>query len=402
MNQIATSQWNLPDKIEDLARFALIGREKMTAVRAEIRAIEKLGLAEEVRRQKLEEAQLISEAVLDAEVRIGTLTAALPKAAGGDRRSVDFKTDTAVDFEKPTKAQAIESIGFTPKQVERFETLARHPEVVEQAKAEARERDDIVSRAFVLQKVKAAKREAEATDRLAAIKAAGDSQAGEIIEGDLFDEIHRIGDSSVDLLFADPPYMILDERWDEYENVAGFMDFTKRWLDAVMPKVKPTGRAYISFSQNYQFDLYNLLRDNGFYGLDFGQVIIWNYRNNNKPSDRMMYRFAYEPVFYLYGKDAGPLNLPPESYGETQSNVWTIATPQSNFGEGKYHPAQKPLELLERIIMTGSKPGDLVFDPFGGSGTTAVAAKKLGRRHTLIEKDPEYCRIARGRLCGVE
>jgi len=196
--------------------------------------------------------------------------------------------------------------------------------------------------------------------------------------------------------------MILDERWDEYENVAGFMDFTKRWLDAVMPKVKPTGRTYISFSQNYQFDLYNLLRDNGFYGLDFGQVIIWNYRNNNKPSDRMMYRFAYEPVFYLYGKDAGPLNLPPESYGETQSNVWTIATPQSNFGEGKYHPAQKPLELLERIIMTGSKPGDLVFDPFGGSGTTAVAAKKLGRRHTLIEKDPEYCRIARGRLCGVE
>lgn len=167
MNQIATSQWNLPDKIEDLARFALIGREKMTAVRAEIRAIEKLGLAEEVRRQKLEEAQLISEAVLDAEVRIGTLTAALPKAAGGDRRSVDFKTDTAVDFEKPTKAQAIESIGFTPKQVERFETLARHPEVVEQAKAEARERDDIVSRAFVLQKVQEAKRgpEPEVTAR---------------------------------------------------------------------------------------------------------------------------------------------------------------------------------------------------------------------------------------------
>lgn len=97
MNQIATSQWNLPDKIEDLARFALIGREKMTAVRAEIRAIEKLGLAEEVRRQKLEEAQLISEAVLDAEVRIGTLTAALPKAAGRTNTSGGTEWGTSGD-----------------------------------------------------------------------------------------------------------------------------------------------------------------------------------------------------------------------------------------------------------------------------------------------------------------
>ena len=97
-----------------------------------------------------------------------------------------------------------------------------------------------------------------------------------------------------------------------------------------------------------------------------------------------MYRFAYEPIFYLYGKQADVLNFPPETYGETQSNVWTIATPQSNFKEGKYHPAQKPIELLERIIATGSKEGGTVLDPFAGSGTTGVAAKKLKRDFILI------------------
>ena len=166
--------------------------------------------------------------------------------------------------------------------------------------------------------------------------------AGRIIEGDLFDKIAEIPDNSVDLLFADPPYMILDEQWDKYENVNNFMQFTESWLDIAVPKVKHTGRIYISFSQYYQFDLYNLLHKHNFYGFNFGQVIIWNYRNNNKPSDKKMYRFSYEPIFYLYGKQADVLNFPSETYGETQSNVWTIATPQSNFHEGKYHPAQKP------------------------------------------------------------
>ena len=79
------------------------------------------------------EAQEISEAVLDAEVRIGELMAKVPKASGGDRRSEDFKNNTDVTFEK-TKAEVISDMGFTPMQVSRFETLAAHPEIVEQAK----------------------------------------------------------------------------------------------------------------------------------------------------------------------------------------------------------------------------------------------------------------------------
>lgn len=137
----------LPSNIEDLNKFALIGREKLASIRAEIRAIEKLGLAEEVRRQKLEEAQMISEIVLDAEVRIGSLTVKIPKALN------QYKSACDNDVDSTTKQEAIEKLGFTRKQIERFETLAKHPEIIEEAKAEARERDDIISRAFVLQKI---------------------------------------------------------------------------------------------------------------------------------------------------------------------------------------------------------------------------------------------------------
>ena len=152
MNNISTYQAGLPSNIEDLSKFVLIGREKMVAIRAEIRAIDKLGLAKGVRRQKLEEAQMISEAVLDAEVRIGSLTSLLPKASSGDRKSDGIKICTAEHFEKP-KSESIRALGFSQSQIQRFETLAKHPEIVEQAKADARASEDIISRSLVLSKI---------------------------------------------------------------------------------------------------------------------------------------------------------------------------------------------------------------------------------------------------------
>ena len=100
MNEIVTNTANLPANIEDLSKFVLVGREKLTAVRAEIRAIQKVGLAKEVHEQKLREAQDIADAVLDAEVRIGELTRAMPKAQGfassilpTDGKNVKTKTE---------------------------------------------------------------------------------------------------------------------------------------------------------------------------------------------------------------------------------------------------------------------------------------------------------------------
>ena len=146
-NAVSQRSESLPTMLDELSRFVLVGREKLNAVRAEIRAIDKVGLAQEVRQQKLREAQEISEAVLDAEIRIGQLMAKVPKAVNQYKSA----TDSAV---ASTKTEAIEKAGFTPKQVQRFEALAAHPEIVEQAKAQARENEEVVSRTAVLSMIK--------------------------------------------------------------------------------------------------------------------------------------------------------------------------------------------------------------------------------------------------------
>lgn len=175
MNDLAIKgDANLPTRIEDLAKFVLIGREKLQSVRAEIRAIDHLTLAKGVREQKLAEAQMLSGALLDAERKIGEFTLKMPTAAGGDRKSAAAKNHTGVKFdsvdraeikscsgatfdppkEKP-KAERIKELGFNRMQVHRFEVLAKNPEVVEQVKREAQENDDIPTRSRVLQLVQA-------------------------------------------------------------------------------------------------------------------------------------------------------------------------------------------------------------------------------------------------------
>ena len=219
-----------------------------------------------------------------------------------------------------------------------------------------------------------------------------------LYEGDIFEQITNIADASVDLLNTDPPYMVLDHDWDTFDSLDDFIGFTEKWLKAVMPKIKSTGRAYISFSALYQYEFYDVLKRNNFFGMNFGQTIVWHSKNNNKPFNRHIYRSAYDPIFYLYGKDAPDLNFTADTFGEMQNNVWTIALPQSNFHEGKLHPTQKPLELYRNIVMTGSKEGDTVLDCFAGSGTTAVVCNELGRKSILIERNQEYIGFIKGRI----
>lgn len=142
----------LPDNIQDLSKFVLVGREKLVSVRAEIRAIDKLNLAEEVRVQKREEAQMLSEALLDAEVRIGELLKQIPKDPGR-RTDLQLQDISVPRLEKP-KLEVVQDLGFSPKQAQRFETLAANKDIVEQVKAEARENEDIPTRSRVLQLVK--------------------------------------------------------------------------------------------------------------------------------------------------------------------------------------------------------------------------------------------------------
>lgn len=210
MNGITVSHSNLPANIEELSKFVLVGREKLVAVRAEIRAIDKVGLAQEVRAQKLAEAQDISEAVLDAEVRIGELTSKMPKATrgtGGNRyQSAPVReNNTDVIFSKP-KSEAIQDSGFTPMQISRFQTLAAHPDIVAEAKAEAREKDEIVSRTSVLDKVKAKRQEEKRLERQESIKQQIDSPKTDN-HVDIFttDKKYRV-------IYADPPWSYNDKQ----------------------------------------------------------------------------------------------------------------------------------------------------------------------------------------------
>lgn len=148
-NEIITATQQLPSTLPELSKFVLIGREKLNAVRAEIRAIEKVGLAKEVHEQKLLEAQEIAEAVLDAEAKIGELTAKIPKATANQHMPCNSGD---------TKQEQLKTIGLNRQQANRFERLARHPEKVQEAKQTARKEDRIVTRQDVFNAIKEAKK----------------------------------------------------------------------------------------------------------------------------------------------------------------------------------------------------------------------------------------------------
>ena len=143
MNDLATQEKQLPDNLADLAKFALIGREKLVAVRAEIRAIDKVGLAREVHDQKLEEAQEISEAVLDAEMRMGELLQA-SKIHGGDRRSEKFQG---------AGGSTLKNIGINKHQSVEYQLMANDPETVKKVKEQAREKGEVASRSDVVREI---------------------------------------------------------------------------------------------------------------------------------------------------------------------------------------------------------------------------------------------------------
>ena len=161
INSITTTTERLPDNLNDLSAFVLVGREKLVAVRAEIRAIDRIQVARGVRDQKMEEARMLSEALLDAEVKLGEMTKQIPKApgkrtdlkpadSGVARFSENQQSATDCGATSRPKHEVIRDLGFSPKQVERMETLADNQDLVEEVKARARENDDIPTRTEVL------------------------------------------------------------------------------------------------------------------------------------------------------------------------------------------------------------------------------------------------------------
>lgn len=381
MNEITTNKTQLPTTIDELSKFALIGREKLVAVRAEIRAIEKVGLAEEVRKQKKEEAQEIAEAVLDAEVKLGELIAQVPKATNGGANQYRAKS-TAVSKER-TKAETIKDAGFTQKQAERFETLAKNPDIVEQAKAEARENDDIVSRSLVLNMVKSKKKE----EQLEQAKQHIMEQNRPTVAPKIFvtDCTKAHLKEKCDLLLTDPPYST---------DVTDIEEFVDSWLYRTLEGVKDTGFAYIfigAYPEEVKAYLNAKIPDH----IRLEQILVWTYKNTlgQNPKDR--YKLNYQNCLFYRGINAPMLDCPLTA---EQWAVQEINAPDGRQGD-RYHAWQKPMEIAERFIRHSTKEGDRVYDPFACTGTFLLAAAKLGRKAYGCEIDESNAKIAVERGC---
>lgn len=383
-NGVMRVESNLPSKIEDLAQFVLVGRDKLAMVRAGIKALDKLDVAEGVRQQKKEEAQMLAEALLDAEVKIGEILARMPKASGGDRKSNVFKSDNAVVFDshKPTietKQEAIAKLGFDKKQAERFQTLAANKEIVEQIKQEARENDDLATRTAVLQVVKERQKEmhkVEKHEALVKIKEELTKNISKNIDQEIEKGWYKLGNQFlyfgsnldkefIDFLphasfaFADPPYNANVDKWDSGFNWQ--LDYLEEKADIVA--VTPGGwnacNFYKETNMNYIWEMFCWITN----GMTHGRC---GYANVIKTA--------------IFGKVKPKIS----------QDFWKINIDISATEDTK-HKGRKPYDFMYHLIDIFSKEGDTIIDPFAGSGTTLLMCEKMNRVSYNAELDKQYC-----------
>ena len=159
MNELVTHSAQLPDTIEDLTQFVLVGKSKLNAYMLKLRTVNRLSIAQEIRNQTLEETQELANALIAAEQRIGELLLSIPKASGGDRRSEDFKNDSSVNFEK-TKSETISDMGYGEREARDYQQMAKNPEIVRKVIEEATANGEVVTKTAVMKQIQQAKAEA--------------------------------------------------------------------------------------------------------------------------------------------------------------------------------------------------------------------------------------------------
>ncbi|MDX2142014.1 MAG: DNA methyltransferase [Rhodospirillaceae bacterium] len=242
-----------------------------------------------------------------------------------------------------------------------------------------------------------------------------------IFQGDCVEVMNGLPDGSVDLIFADPPYNLqlggelhrpdnsrvdgVDDEWDRFADFKTYDDFTRGWLTAAKRILKPTGSLWVIGSYHNIFRVGTALQDLGYWVLN---DVVWR-KSNPMPNFRgTRFTNAHETMIwcakdkdarYTFNYDAMK-NL---NDGLQMRSDWTLplCTGEErlkNTGGDKLHPTQKPESLLYRVIMSASNPGDVVLDPFFGTGTTGAVAKTLGRRYIGIERDDGYIAAAKRRL----
>jgi len=240
--------------------------------------------------------------------------------------------------------------------------------------------------------------------------------------GDAFEVLAKLPEAGFDLLFADPPYNIAKmfggerTRRKTDEDYEAWLD---SWLRLCVPLLKPTASVYLCGDWRSGAAIqragsrYFTLRNRITWEREKGRGAAANWKNASE--DVWFFTVGEEYTFNLDAvkqrrRVIAPYkeNGEPKDWSDTQdgkfrdthpSNLWTdLTVPFWSMQENTEHPTQKPEKLLAKVILASTNPGDAVLDPFAGSGTTAVVAKKLGRRFTAIERDEEYCLFALKRL----
>lgn len=223
-----------------------------------------------------------------------------------------------------------------------------------------------------------------------------------LYNGNCLDLLNKVQDDSVELIIIDPPYFnnLKSIKWDnQWNNLEDYLN----WLSAIFGKLtRKIGKGYFFCFCDVRISSYIIgVAEQNFF--DYKNFIVWYKKNYYKytPYDRL--RNNWEGLL-MFAKGKNILNIWNKQNTEKllYNDVWEFAQPQSNFKKDKkYHITQKPLKLIENIILTASNKNELVLDCFAGAGTTLVASKKLERRYIGIELSKEFCEIARKRLRGI-
>jgi modification methylase len=261
--------------------------------------------------------------------------------------------------------------------------------------------------------------------RVSAHAAATLQPAPQIVHGDCIAELIKLPAASVDLVFADPPYNLqlqgdlkrpddsrvdaVNDDWDKFQDFAAYDGFTRAWLAACRRVMKPNATLWVIGSYHNIFRVGAILQDLGFWILN---DVIWR-KSNPMPNFRgRRFTNAHETLIWA-SRDASArqytFNYEALKAGNEDIQVrsdWTLAlcTGEERLkraGNKKLHPTQKPEALLTRVILSSSRPDDLILDPFCGTGTTGAVAKRLGRRFIGIERDATYHDAALRRVAAV-
>ena len=246
-----------------------------------------------------------------------------------------------------------------------------------------------------------------------------------IIQGDCVSAMNALPAGCADLVFADPPYNLqlegelrrpdnskvdaVDDSWDQFDSLADYDRFTRAWLTAAHRALKDNGAIWVIGSYHNIFRVGVALQDLGFWIMN---DVIWrkanpmpNFRGRRftnahetliwatKSRDQKSYTFNYEAMKALNDD----LQMRSDWHLPICSGHERLKDENGN----KAHSTQKPESLLHRVLLASTNQGDVVLDPFFGSGTTGAVAKRLGRNYIGIERDPNYIRLARSRIAAV-